>query len=119
MACSLREDPAGLVDALGPVGAKPTIFIRSDDSLTARITAAEFNGVHVPVGATGTVQLPALKGGPNTLDLTVVGVNRPGDDLQLMEDCGAGASQFVKKKFAGTGPGGGASPVVGFDIQAS
>ena len=117
MACILRKDAANLFDAVGSLGQTPAVFIKSDASVTATATNATLNGAAVAVGADGKATLPALQRGTNVLVLVIVGA-QPGDDIQLAEDCGAGQTQVLARKFLGAAPGG-ANPTVGFRIHAS
>jgi hypothetical protein len=116
MPCNLKKDPSGQFDALA-TGSSATIFVTSDASPTATLTAATLNGVDVPVGADGKANLTALVGGTNVLDLTVEGV-QPQDDIHLVEDCTGSETSDLKTKFIGDTPAG-ANPIVGFRIRRS
>ena len=111
MACSLRPGN----DVLGAVGATATVFVKSVDEPTMRITNATLDGTVLKV-ADGKVDLPALHAGNNVLDLIVI-PSPTGADVTLTEDCKdtpAEPSRALKRKFIG----GGDDPHVGYTIHA-
>ena len=116
MACLLKPDPKPNRDVIGTISDTPTtVFVKSDASAVATVVSATLNDAKLPVDKDGRVTLPKLKPGINQLNLVVVGVNRD-DDVTLFEACDTGEKK-LKTKFAG-GAGGGAEPVMGFEIRA-
>lgn len=116
MACLLRPDPTPGRDVLGTSATTPKVFIRSDTAPNATVVAAMLG--NDPIDVTDKVfTLPSLKAGVNVLNLVIEGIAAD-DDVQLVEDCGGGETRLLKKKFAGSAPGG-ANPHVGFSIHAS
>jgi len=115
MACLLQPDPRPNRDVLGKIGATPKVFIQSDDAPNATVIAATLNDDQVTIHG-NTFTLPALKSGVNVLNLVMLGISE-GDGVTLVEDCGGGATQPLKKKFVGAAAGG-ANPHVGFNIRA-
>jgi hypothetical protein len=116
MACLLEPDPKPNRDVTGKTGTRPKVFITSDASPHATVIAGTLDDVAVDV-ANKVFMLPTLKAGVNVLNLVIEGIAE-GDDVQLCEDCGGGATKPLKKKFAG-GAAGGGNPLVGFRIRAS
>ena len=115
MACKMSRDATGLFDVLGGLNQTPTVFIKSDASLVATVTAATLNGVNVPIAANGRMTLPALQVN-NLLNLILVGV-APGNDIHLMEDCPNNQTADLITKLVGNAPAG-ANPNMGFIIHA-
>jgi hypothetical protein len=116
MASQLSRDLSLMFDALASAGSRATLFIQSDSAPTATVTAATLNGTTVVISEDGKIATAVFSAGTNVLIMTVEGVNA-GDDVQLVEDCGATTS-VLKKKFVGAAPGG-ADPVVSFRIHAT
>jgi hypothetical protein len=105
-----------MFDALASAGSSATLLIQSERAPTATVTAATLNGAAVVIDGNGRIASAVFSAGTNVLIMTVEGVNA-GDDVQLVEDCGATTS-VLKTKFVGAAPGG-ADPVVSFRIHAS
>jgi len=116
MACRLANDPSGLFDVLGKKGDTPTVFIESDASLVATVSAATQNGVAVPILPGGRVKLRPLESN-NILNLILLGVEA-GNDIHLMEECGNSETVELSTKNVGGKPGQ-ANPNMGFTIHAT
>src|ERR1044071_6109286 len=112
MACSLKPTQSIIFDASGPIGATPTVFVKSSNALL-RVTSALIETTPLPVAADGKISVPALKAGSNILLMTVAGANAS-DDVQLMEDCGTAKPGELGQKLVGGGAAG-ANPVIRFN----
>src|ERR1700681_1543881 len=104
MASRLSRDLSLLFDSLASAGSSATLFIQSEAAPTATVTAATLNGTAVVIDVDGKISSAVFSAGTNVLIMIVEGVN-PGDDVQLVEDCGATTS-VLKTKFVGAAPGG-------------
>jgi hypothetical protein len=118
MACKLKRDPSGRCNFTGKAEEeKPVTVTVSAKSGDAGIVSALLNGEELEVENNDTVQFQ-IASGFNELRL---GILAPPDDIvQLLEGCGSGKTQVLRKYKNIINPRTGApDPLTGFTVWGS